>query len=430
MNFKKHIICILLLMIILGCKKDEDFSAPSISITSPAKEQLISVADTFRVEGRVTDEYGVEFISVQLFDSEMHNPRKLASVQVENQKDYVFDLPCIINDTDLESGVYYINVTAYNKHTHTNAFVKVMVNEIPAQLSKILVLCSDKNAKTGLYELSEQNSPVFIEELPGSPFLSDISSNNRQLYTMQVNSHQELLAYGLDYVSQLWSIQPGLPYPLFTDLNYLNGRVYYSTQNGEITGLNQGGIVQVTTPVNADTFPEVFAVNKDHLIGGCKVRLGGYHIIRTYYRESGVFVHHFPVDFGFVDLYNLDDEYLLVFGKRTNGALMRYHPEFNELTTIRDFEFPLDFVEQLSPDKYLLVTHNGIYYYDVTTNHLESYMSFQNIRVLKFEPLNRLIYISEGNTLYLYDYQTTSLLEEIVFPSEVQQVQFLYNKDL
>jgi hypothetical protein len=84
--------------------------------------------------------------------------------------------------------------------------------------------------------------------------------------------------------------------------------------------------------------------------------------------------------------------------------------------------------QKLSDTDYLFSIGTGLYVYNRLNNFLTELPVSINVQKMKFEALDKKLFLSDSNIVYVYSYPQFNLLGQIELPDKVMDIEFLYNK--
>src|ERR1700746_4127123 len=149
MHLVKKYFCIfpILLLFLFSCRKEEDISAPKITFSSPVENQVFNVYDHVPVKASVTDNTKLTSISVSLVDASQSLVHITVPVPVSSPSTNV-DMQYLLDNIHLESGVYYMLISASDGKNDSHGYLKINIVAVPKVLKKVYVTAVASGAQT------------------------------------------------------------------------------------------------------------------------------------------------------------------------------------------------------------------------------------------------------------------------------------------
>ena len=414
---------------ITSCKKEVD-SDPQIVIISPTENQQFNVLDTIQVKCIVCDDNGIENIKTVLVNESLIpvlNPVNYYP-QTEN-KNIDLEILYPVDDIHLESGKYFILVRAFDGTNFKNKYVSINLDEVPKELEKLIVLTKPDNFTTNVFSVN----PVFeIEEMfviDGDYISSDISSKYRQIY-FTGNIPCKLFVFDLAENELDWWVDAYMPYPVFSNVYYYDATVYTSSENGNITGYNNVGIVNLSTDFNTDSIPTKLLIHGDFILSDLKLRTGPQRLIATYYLVSGIKKQQIITNFKVIDFYSVDDNNIIVFAEQNNtGKIFIYNVTENYISEpVFIFNDEIISTAIINKSNFLVGTNNTILLFDLSNYSTTSVIKGITASQLEYDELNEIIFATDMNNINFFQYPSGDLIKCVNTQDTILNIHLLYNK--
>ena len=169
-----------LIIVFYGCKKDEDTIAPIVNITTPYDSQFFSVYDTMSIAAEVSDETKLERITLSVVDKDRQPALHTVNIEVNGNKRSI-SFPYILFDLHLESGVYYVKISASDGRNETSSYRKINITAAPKERKGVYII-SQAGTNTSVHFMEEDLSIVPKLTLAGDLSSSAINSYYQDLY--------------------------------------------------------------------------------------------------------------------------------------------------------------------------------------------------------------------------------------------------------
>ena len=114
----------------VSCKKDEDNSAPVISVVNPQENSSFNTFDTLYIQANLSDDRNLTFVSVELLNNDLISVVSPFGRNL-NSSSYNLNAQLIIDNIHLTSGIHYILITAKDEVNTSRTYIKIFVNGLP-----------------------------------------------------------------------------------------------------------------------------------------------------------------------------------------------------------------------------------------------------------------------------------------------------------
>ena len=119
---------------LFSCKKDVDDKGPEITFNTPLENQTFNVNDYVTVNATVTDNVKISAVSVSLLDADQHFAHITVPLTVSSPSMTV-NYQYILDNIHLETGFYYIKISASDGENDSNKFQKIYLHRVRRQPS-------------------------------------------------------------------------------------------------------------------------------------------------------------------------------------------------------------------------------------------------------------------------------------------------------
>jgi len=410
-----------------GCKNEEDVSVPYIVVTQPFNGQVFNVFDTITVSGIISDVSGITSVNFSL-DNALFNPAMIGfSREVNSLQEYSFTIKYPLNDVKLDNGIYYLKVAATNKNGVKREYVELYIKQAERkEKGLIVVMETQTGTSVDFFNTLFERTTMF--KLQGKPVFSETDSYNQHLY-LATSSPDGLFCYSFTDSAIIWHIYPGVPYSRITALHAAD-LVYYSTNKGDISGLNTLGVNKFSTIAKPDSIPENLLAFNEFIISENRTPTGDI-LLLYHYRSTGSFLRKaFPGN-DIVHFFQYNDEKVLMFcnGNQGGGIICWYYPFNDGMEILYNSGLMFTSIRQISAEQYLIIGNNKLYFYnaghEMSGPYLEPLvagiveMNSTNENLAMKVSGNKLVFAASLNGPVLYS--TYSLAGEIV------GLHYLYN---
>ncbi len=426
--FRFSIAIVILLTIFSGCDKAEDGSAPSLSVFSPDDNDEFAIGDSINVIGSVTNNFLIKNIKIVLWDN-FNNPVLPSLFIYPDAYGYNFDVDYFIDDETLETGTYYLLISATDGNNETRVFRKLHISGIDKVFERLLVIAPPNTLKTHVYALDTNGDPSIFISLDYSYAGSDISNDLQKFYMIK-SEPSIMYAYDLDDPTDPFTYDAAPPYPVFNSVNYFDKLVYLPTGNGDIKGIDSYGSISFVSPQNQDTIPQLMHLHYDRVLAYCNRRGGPERFIAQYYAGTGVSKSVLKIPFTVVDFFNIEENIALALGNESgSSSIYVYNSNGSFLADKTDMPPGLiRCAEQLSLGNYLIAHDAGIYRYVHETNSLTEYLPGVEAQHLAYDQVNQLLYVANQQFVSMYSLTDPEPLKVMQLPYPVLNMHIQYNR--
>jgi hypothetical protein len=422
----------LLLLCLFSCKKDQDVTAPKVIFSSPLENQSFNVYDYVNVKATVTDETRLESLSVTLLDAG-HIPVHTTVPVTVSSPSMDLSMQYLLDNIHLESGIYFIMVTASDGEHDAHAYRQIYISAIPKQLKAVYVLSSTSSAQTNLSYIDSTFSNIIpFHTFSGDYLGSGISSYHQEAF---VCGHYTGAFSGLDLQFSLnrfsfAAIPSSAPY--YTGFRNDEQRSYIARYDGAIRGYDRDGAGTFTASAISGYYARQLFINGDRLLAEEKDQTSSAKKLVVYFNTGGQEKSCIlPQDV--VEFCEKDNTDIFVFGNTAGqGVIQLYDRTNNNLWS--PYPFPLAVGSILSAlkldaDTYLIAHSNGtIYKYQYSINSLTTYLTGFTALKLKMDDVNGVLYVMEANKISTFAYPSLSTVNSITSAESILDIHLLYNR--
>lgn len=423
---------ILLLIVFFSCKKEEEAVYPVIVTELPIENTIYTSGDTVTIKGKVTHIKPLTQVSVVITDiSQIPVTPRFSLTPSGN--DYVINTQIIINNPELPSGNYYLNVRAGDGILETNHFVKIYIQEAPLNLEHIFVIAGNTTGGTDIFRMDTSLNMVLMANTTGDFGYAVSDGVNKRLYITGLFSSR-IKCYDYSESTWLWEQQvPGFsPQPYFTDAALKNKVLYLGIRQQAVMAYNSSGTLVFNLPTPADRYPSLLHFHGDYMLTAQSLLSGQQASVMLYYRESGALLQSVPASMNTLAFYSKDQNNIFVFGNDFSGqAQIRiYDMEANGLWEPYNLTSgTINSVAQIDNNTYLIGTNDRILKYTYNPSGAINWLNDTDITGVYLEPsTQRVLTTTSDNKIKVYSYPQATLLAETSITGTLKKVVFGYNR--
>ena len=416
------------LLFITACKKKDEL-APEIRISQPLNLTGYNLYNTVHIQGTVTDDRKLEFVTLQIVDNTML-PVTVIKSYTPSDKQFTINTGFFLEDIHLESGVYFIKIKASDGEHEVSEFVEINITGVAKTLKEILVV----NAIAGQYYVNSIDSldQLNQEFIIGNEFLD-----------ININSYDQLIAISgttnetyrvIDWISKSinWEITAlqNPPFVYFNAMSYNPDKrhFYISTSTGQKYIKNKtGGSVILSGIYQSMYQPFEVGFGVDYfLVDEFNAGMSSHHLVKYNY-TTGNPIQNISIPFNMTHLIQGSIDEFFVFGNQSGVAKMyRYNVSGNSIWEPYTFTEVLKDVVKVSNNIYYLAMGSGLYQYTVGNNSLIPVNTAIVIDKMEFDQVNNQIYCLNTSGIQVLSVAGT-IIRSIPVTNAIS-VGLLYNK--
>lgn len=419
-----------------SCKKaDQEEHAPMIDISTPFENQLFAFGDTIHLKGTITDQNMIQSVKISLYDRNK-NYEVVPSISYTNVGNhYTLDCQIPINDPSIETGLYFIGITAHDGIYLKKYFIPIQITEMrKIFLGVIYFTPGYGNYNTVVQYVDTTFSDTYKGSSSGDYQASEISSKYDRLFLAGALT-------GRLYVSNIntptlqfqWSLpnQSNNTSAWFKNLYFDNNLLYVSTDNSAITGYTIDG-----TPVKNYLCPNNWKAVKTLDYDGrffAVVEKQGYTQLEMaqFYSSSSMFLNQQPLTFQPVKMYGMQSRQLLMFGNENSiGKSYIFYFLDNQITTHTVFgSAEIMDVAQVNTNQFLVLTTQGVLLYNSDLSVGISMLSaVTNAKSILYDPINSQYFVIQPYKISAYAYPEGTLKNSITTSTQILNAHLYYNR--
>ncbi len=375
MEFARVLLYLMLLQLVLvfsSCEK-KDETPPRVTILSPSEGTIYSVYDTVTATFEIVDETQVVSATAELVSSDLVPITSKVNLQSFNAS-----VALVIDDKLLETGDYYVLISANDGNNVRRTYRKIKIVAIPKVRRGIYAATSNGSGHDVLWKIDSlfQNSETWIQ--PGQD-LRKLCVNSRYDQLTFIGSFSTgIRAYDLQTGTLSWSddvfnVSQTVRYQ---DLICSNELVYTTIYDREIRGYSLAGALVLNRPTE-DSRPELIYTDEEFLLVEMNVVGGDQHLLDVYHAGTRAFLWQTDLFMDIVSISQLGGNEVLVFGNDANQArVFLYNIGQNSWWEPR--QLPTGKVVEavkLSQGTFAISHESGLFHYTYSPNYLNQIKS-------------------------------------------------------
>jgi hypothetical protein len=423
---------IFLAILLCSCRKEVDNYGPEVIFSSPFENQTFQIYDHVAFSISVKDQTKITAVSITLVD--------VNYIPVQSGVNLVISSPQMsvstsyqITNRHLESGRYYLMVSASDGKNDSRTFRSIMIIGIPKELKKVFLATASSSSQTNLLFIDSAFSGV----TPYHTFTGDHTGIYAGSYD------QQLLVCG-NYTGAFSCIKledhsvkftmPAIPgvTPYYTALYCEEKQYYFARYDETIKGYNNNGIGIFNAAANSGYYVRKMIMNSGCLIAEEKNKVSSGRILVSFF-ATGTAQQQVALNQDVADFCAKDDHNVFVFGNNSGqGVIQLYDRLNNNLWNPYPYPLPVGAITsaiRIDEDTYLIAHSNGtIYKYQYISGSLTTYITGYSAIQLKYDALNNAVYIIEPNLVTALDYVSKTVVHSVASAETILSASLLYNR--
>jgi hypothetical protein len=419
-----------LLILFASCKKEEDGTIPTISIVSPTNGQFFSVGDTIYIQGNVRDDKSLRSISISLNDENNISTGNSIVVSVNSESNYVLNEKLVLDDEQMNSGVYNLTITVNDGTNSAIKFIELNISEFPRRRNGF-ILFSNNGASTNIVKLDSLNNASTLYNSSGDFLYGAVNTINQEVISCG-NTSGNLTAYNLETGMTSWNVNNNAAGSAhFTGMAVNKNHTYVGYYNQNIQSYLKSGIPSFSAQALTSFYAEQMSVhNNDLLITEQKHKTSTEIRLVAYYLASGVEKQNVIINEDVVDLYSVSANELVVFSNNSgNGEIQIF--DINQNSIWQPFALSTGLIDdctEISLGKYLIAQNGNLILVNYSNFTKTTYLAGINADKVKYDNLTNQLGVISGTEFSVYDYSSKTKMTSYINSEAISDFDFWYNK--
>jgi hypothetical protein len=391
-----------LLLLVFSCRRPDEQS-PVITVIKPASMAEFNIHDYVPISAKVSDNRRIDFIKVDLVDSDYKIVYNMASF-FPNSSEHIYDEAYHLDDLYLESGNYYVKVSASDGVNTAVAYRQIKINGIARALKRIYVLDSTLNT----VNVSTVNGAgTVFEYAVNTDYNGAVFSDYHQYIAISGKTTGSLMF--IDTVGNLiWTdpVQQNPPFSYFNHITYDYQRnltfISYSTRivrgvrpvNNVIFGMNLPGQAQAVGS---------WAAGSNHIIMQFRDYTQPRQLALINY-GTATLQQVSSLNFNIKEVFEKSaNEYLLFGNEAGQGVIRNYFAVTNSMSTPANSPTgTINAVAKVSNTEYILGMTSGLYRYVTSSGSATPLVTGVDFRDVVYNDLNDVLVCAVGSEIRSY----------------------------
>ncbi|MBL7964080.1 MAG: PQQ-binding-like beta-propeller repeat protein [Flavobacteriales bacterium] len=420
-----------MMLLLAGCKKDEDKEAPRVEILTPAEGAVLSIPDTLNVRVRCSDDRSLRSVTVTLTNSAGIPIAPGATAELSGTQMEV-ELTIVVTDETVTTGNGLLTARASDGFQDGRAFRDVALMEAPLR-RRGLFITTLSGSTTQIHRLDQSGSLSLASTLPYANQLMDShSASDRLVVAGSVNG--PLVTFRTEPFGQVWQ-SPNLnflPVPFHSGLHMGTDKVVYvATVDERVQGYQVStGWQSYNAALQSGWRVGHMVLTGDRLATEQYAVSGTDRRLTVYNRASGTALDQYTLDLELAGMHALDDIRVVLLGKRGADGVVQQRDLSNG-----NIQEPLVLSGQpiraackITESTYALLAGNEVLRYTHPGSLATTLTTLSGTTMLTYDAWSGLIHVAAGNLLYSIDPLSGSTVATHTLPGPIQGVRAVLNR--
>lgn len=416
--------------IMLAACADKDTEPPVITLLAPLENDAFAVFDTIQAVYEVTDERIVESVTIKLVNQDFI-PVSAQVTQAIGKAIHAGFAELVIDNRQLESGKYYLLLSATDGTNDRNAFVSLQIAALPFERRAVYFADLQTQGNSGIFKVDSLFSAIIPYASAGQDIGRLLVNSAHDRVTVSGIKGTGIVQYDLMGTGQQWaasaSNQP--PAPTFHDMATNGGNVFLSLFTRELRGYTLDGALMLNRQFEHDR-PHTLYADDQHLIvelreiGGEQNRL----LVLRQNNFSEKWIASIPMQIAAICPRSSSEVFL--FGNDNGQArALLYNTESNGWWEPRQLP-PGRVIHAVKGDGqiYFLALESGLYAYTYSPNFMNTLRAGEQFQRLRFDQADGLLIGASGNALKVVAPQSGNVIATMMHTDSITDLDIHYTK--
>lgn len=431
-SIAKTLLFFIIVMHALSCRKEKDEKGPDITFISPADNQSYMVYDHVAVKADIKDATKIVKVSVTLVDGNYIPMQESSDVPVTSPS-MTANLSYQINNIHIESGLYYIMISASDGKNDSHQYRPVYITAVPRVLKKLIIAAKTSNSQTDMYEIDSVLSSKNLYHTFSGDYLGTSASSYFQQTFMCGNYSGSYTSMSLKDNSVKFTIAPFISAsPCFTAYYSEEKNNYVARYDETVRGYNNEGGISYNAQANSGYYVTKIGMNNGVMLAEEVSKSGGPRLLVSFF-STGVAQQQKIISQNISAFCEKDGHDVFVFGNiGGQGVIQLYDRTTNNLWNPYPYSLPTGSIlsaVKINEDTYLIGLSDGtIYKYQYASSSITPFLPGYTALEIKYDAPANEIYIAEQNKVSSVNLFSGALVHTINCPENIVGMDLLYNR--
>ncbi len=428
----KILIVLSLFVIYYSCKKEDNGIYPEVDIKKPTENQVFNVFDSVHIVASILHQKQLKNVSVAILRESMV-PALQRFHFTPTGHSFELDTYIFLDDIELKTGTYYVNVRASDGINHTNAFKKIAIYEAPKTLEGAIIICKNTSHHIRLVKVDETLTPKTLLDIQTDFGYAGYEPISKRLL-ISGKYQSTLFCYDREKEEIIWQAQvPGAPpASYFQHLIMHNKTAYIALRNQAIIAYNTNGTLVYNLPTQNNMYPQHLLIKDNFLITSqASLSLIDTYIV-IYYLSSNAFAQQLKTNLTPVALFSKDAGNFFFFANNLSGYARMLIYEIQSNNVWQPYALPQQKLKdalQIDSKTYLLAFENSVHRYTYQPNGMTLFVDNIKAVSMAYDQVNNQVWVATNDKMVnVYNYPFGNLVHQIQLTDSIKDIVLLFNK--
>ena len=387
---------IIITFLTFACKKESDENPPTIEVLKPIENTSYNTFDTISVRALLKDDKVLKFASAELQDADLVTVLPPSSRSL-NEAEFQFVTSLIINNIHLNSGKFYVLITARDEVNTTRSFTEVHVNGLPF-ITKGYLVYETLGEQVELHHYA--NGTDSVKWVKEGPFKDGLIDNYHQQAGYLQEPDGPFFTLPLYPLFNPWELPPSQGGITYCRAQTDEVGIQIGYKDGTLAIFIEEGNLRKTYQSDEDYYPALSLLNGNHVIVWQVKDNPDQNRIEVFFASGGLkqVSSYNPQIINMVN--RSDNEIFIGANENGSGILQTYNLDNGIFFDSHDFtDNPIVALCQGKEGVVFIATEQGIYKYDTNSQSVPSPISDILAKNLEWDLVNQVLVITTENEL-------------------------------
>ncbi len=390
------------LIVIHSCKPS-DTSPPVVTIERPNDGQQVSAEDTILVRATITDNERIEQWLVTLTDAHFAGIGQRIEFRPGGQHAQIeleYVIPAI-----LESGTYYLRVSATDGESGTNQFAKLHVSGIPRERIGLVAIVESGGQYAARYR-PDSAGWITIADLGPEFAGAGISSETQRLVTGG-SELEPMRVFDLNTMLPVYqrTCNSALGDPCISTIASDGSSFFMGKYEGRLASWSAAGQLELDFALHEFRYPRSLYFQDNRIFCEEYSTTGPNHHWTSYHASNGAPIQEILLEGSFVGAFPVAPNQTLIVTNHQGMGRLRYY-FFNEngyQLPIPGPNGPISSAVQISGNKYFYGQPDGIYSIDLSLTNNLLFKPGVSPMIMRYDDLGNELLAASETLIRAYD---------------------------
>ena len=425
-------IWLLILVVLAGCRREEDQEFPQIAFLQPATGLSVSTFDTLQIAVKLSDNQALNECAVRVVNSNLVPVFAEVVVPLTGREDTV-RMNYILNDTRVPSGTCYIEVRVSDGRNNARQFRQIQFTQLPRRLQGLCFVTTNQQNQSEIYRCDTTWQPQLL--VPQTFAVSDIavSSGWQQMYFSTFTAGV-IRGEPLANAAGAWQYNvPQGPPETWRSLCDYNNKVWAAHYGGErITAFDEYGTMTYNVACSPGMRPYKLNCTGRYAIAAAHDASQTQKQLEVFDVLTGNAVQVYPLALDVQVIEPVDSVSVLVYGNaQGQGYVYLYNVLTNSAWQPYTLSSGMEIITacRINANAQLVSLENGaVMKFTLNPIGMVPWSLGVQPRKICYDPETNQVFIADGTTISRYDYATALFAGNFSTPLPVVDFELWHNR--